>query len=53
MSGFAIRRKDKYARYAWLIDTLRRHGPCSLREIDRRWVEETNQFSKRENIKKM
>ena len=41
MSGFAIRRKDKYARYAWLIDTLRRHGPCSLREIDRRWVEET------------
>ncbi len=41
MNGSAIRRKDKYARYAWLIDTLRRHGPCSLREIDRHWVEET------------
>lgn len=41
MNSFAIRRKDKYARYAWLIDTLHRHGPCSLREIDRCWTKET------------
>lgn len=41
MNDFAIRRKDKYTRWAWLIDTLRRHGPCSLRDIDRRWMNET------------
>lgn len=41
MKDSALRRKDKYARYAWLIDTLRRCGPCTLREIDGYWQEET------------
>lgn len=42
MRDSVLRRKDKYARYAWLIDTLRRRGPCTLREIDGYWQAETS-----------
>lgn len=40
MSSTTLRRKDKYARYMWLIDTIRRHDRCTLQEIDRRWRQE-------------
>lgn len=40
MSSTSLRRKDKYARYMWLIDTIRRHDRCTLQEIDRRWQQE-------------
>ncbi len=40
MSSTTLRRKDKYARYMWLIDTIRRHDRCTLQEIDRRWQQE-------------
>ncbi len=40
MSSTTLRRKDKYARYMWLIDTIRRHDRCMLQEIDRRWRQE-------------
>mgnify|MGYP000552228564 CR=1 FL=1 len=39
MSSTTLRRKDKYARYMWLIDTIR-HDRCTLQEIDRRWQQE-------------
>ncbi len=40
MSYFSIRRKDKYARYMWLIDTIRRHDHCTLQEINYLWQKE-------------
>ncbi|MCD8274631.1 MAG: WYL domain-containing protein [Alistipes sp.] len=40
MPPSSLRRKDKYARYMWLIDTIRRHDRCTLQEINRRWQQE-------------
>lgn len=31
--------KDLFSRYVWLMDTIRRYGKISLRELNRRWVE--------------